>query len=195
MQAAGEIFASRGFRAATVREICRKAGVNVAAINYYFGNKEQLYLEVWRYSHRCALEKFPHTHGLAENETPEKKLEAFIRAFLLRIFEHGEMAWFGKLISREMIEPTPGLDTLVHEEITPQLFMVRGLVEELVGKKISKETLRLCVMSIISQCVFYHHCQPVIHRLFPMWKFTPAEIEKVAAHISRFSLAALKEMS
>jgi AcrR family transcriptional regulator len=43
--AAGREFAERGYEAATVRDICLAAGVNGAAVNYYFGDKKRLYIE------------------------------------------------------------------------------------------------------------------------------------------------------
>jgi AcrR family transcriptional regulator len=89
LEAAGEVFAEAGFRNATVREICRRAGANIAAINYHFGDKEKLYTEVLRYSHGKTLEKYPTLLGVAENSPPEKKLRAFIQSLLLRIFETG----------------------------------------------------------------------------------------------------------
>jgi len=50
LRAAFEVFAKRGFHNTTVRDICQKADVNVAAINYYFNTKEKLYEEVCKYA-------------------------------------------------------------------------------------------------------------------------------------------------
>src|SRR5271156_4255485 len=105
LEAAGEVFADVGFRDATVREICRRAGANIAAINYHFGDKETLYLEVLHYAHGKALEKYPPLLGVTENAPPEKKLRAFVLSMLQRISDSGPTSWHGKLMSREMIEP------------------------------------------------------------------------------------------
>src|SRR6267142_6975907 len=112
LEAAGEVFAEVGFRDATVREICRRAGANIAAVNYHFGDKEKLYTEVVRYSQQKALEKHPPLLDVSPNASPEKRLRAFVESLLRRIFDTGPIAWHGKLMSREMIEPTPALDSL-----------------------------------------------------------------------------------
>jgi len=195
LEAAGTVFAEVGFRDATVREICRRAGANIAAVNYHFGDKETLYAEVLRYAHGKALEKYPPLLDVAADAPPEEKLRAFVHSFLLRIFDKGPTAWHGKLMSREMIEPTAALDSLVEERMRPMALQLWQIVAEILDCPLNDERVRLCGMSVVSQCVFYHHCRPVVSRLFP--KHPPqdaAGIERLAEHITRFSLAAMKHL-
>jgi AcrR family transcriptional regulator len=194
LEAAGEVFAEVGFHHATVREICRRAGANVAAVNYHFGDKETLYLEVLRHSQHKAFAKYPPLLGVAADALPEEKLRAFVRSFLLRIFDEGSIAWFGKMMSREMVEPTEALDSLVAERLQPMANLLRGLVAEILGRPAPDEAVRLCCFSIVSQCVFYHHCRTMISRMFPEQRLDALAVEQLAGHIARFSLAAMKHL-
>ncbi len=172
LEAAGHVFAEVGFRAATVREICQRAGANIAAVNYYFGDKEKLYSEVLRFSQQRALEKYPPDFGLKSHAPAEQRLNAFIHSFLLRIFDESPVARHAKLMAREMIEPTSALDSLVVERIRPQAHQLSEIVRQLLGPRANKELIRLSAMSIVGQCLFYHHCRPVVQRLFPEQKFS-----------------------
>jgi AcrR family transcriptional regulator len=196
LEAAGAVFAEAGFRDATVREICRRAGANIAAVNYHFGDKEKLYVEVLRYAHGRALEKYPPLLGVAADAPPEKKLRAFVHSLLLRIFDKGPTAWHGKLMSREMIEPTAALDSLVEERMRPMAGQLWQIVADILGCPLNHERVRLCAFSVVSQCVFYHHCRAVVSRLFPKDEaLDAAGIERLADHITRFSLAAMKNLA
>ena len=192
LEAAGAVFAERSFRAATVRQICQRAGANVAAVNYYFGGKVGLYAEVLRYAHRCAEERYP--AGTAPNKklAPERELELFVHSFLRRLFDEGSTGWLGKLMSREMVEPTAALDVVVEEQIRPSSRHFQGVLRRLLGPRATEEQVRLCEMSVVSQCLFYHHCRPVISRMFSGFDFSPEALRRLAAHITRFSLAGLK---
>jgi AcrR family transcriptional regulator len=194
LEVAGGVFAEVGFRNATIREICRRAGANIAAVNYHFGDKETLYAEVLRHSQQKAFEKYPPLMGVAAAAPPEEKLRAFIQSFLLRIFDSGSTAWFGKMMSREMVEPTEALDLLVEERMQPMSDLLRGIVAEILGCPPDAENVRLCCFSVVSQCVFYHHCRTMIFRLFPEQRLDASAVEQLAGHIASFSLAAMKHL-
>jgi TetR/AcrR family transcriptional regulator, regulator of cefoperazone and chloramphenicol sensitivity len=191
LEAAGEIFAESGFRNATVREICKQAGVNLAAVCYHFGDKEGLYFEVLRYWHDVSLKKYPMDSAQNKELPPAERLRNFVRLFLLRMLDEGKPAWFGKLIVKELREPTAAFDRLVDEVVRPFYRVLELIIEEIVGDQLSEETIRLCCESIVSQCVRYE-IKPVIIRMFQKDVYSPEGIDRIADHITRFSLMGLK---
>ena len=195
LEAAGQVFADAGYRAATVREICERAGANIAAVNYHFGDKEQLYRAVLQETYQSAVKKYPADYGLRANATAEERLRAFVHSLLLRIFSEGPSARHGKLMAREMMEPTGALDAIVREDIRPMSALLVSIVSELLGAGADDATKRLCANSVVSQALFYHHCRPVVVRLHPDLKFDRAGIERLTEHITRFSLAAIKNLA
>ena len=194
LEAAGEVFAEVGFGHATVREICRRAGANIAAVNYHFGGKETLYAEVLRDSQQAAFEKYPPLLGVTAGAPAEKKLRAFVRSFLLRLFDNGPITRFGRIMSREMVEPTGAIGLLLKERLRPMANLLRGIMAELLGRPSDDEQVRLCAFSVVSQCVFYHHCRTMISRLAPEQRLDASVVDHLAGHITDFSLAALKHL-
>ncbi len=193
LEAAGEVFAEVGFKNATVREICGRANANIAAVNYHFGDKEKLYREVLRYCSAKAVQKHPPLLNVKPDAPPEKRLHAFIHSFLLRIFDKSPTSWHGKLMLREMVEPTAALDLIIEERIRPMSTLLWKIVAEILHLPVDDKRVRLYSFSVVSQCVFYHHCRPMMIRLFPDQMVLDADgIEELAEHISRFSLAAMK---
>lgn len=193
IEAAGAVFAEQGFKAATVRDICAKANANVAAVNYHFGGKEGLYTAVVRHAHRCcAAGHAEQAAALAQGKSAEERLALFCRGFLVNIFADGRAAWHGQLMGREMAEPTAALDELAREEIRPRASLLEGICKELLGKGATKEQAEFCSRSVIGQMLFYYHARPVIERIYPGFDYTPAGIARVADHVARFSLAAMR---
>jgi len=191
---AGEVFAEHGFRAATVREICRRANSNVAAINYHFGDKERLYAAVLEFADRCASEEQPIQEGFRAGLTPEQQLHEFVRRVLRRIFGKGRTGWYAKLMAREMVDPSEAIEPVVERSYRPQLQQLVDIVQDLLGDQTSEDEARVCAFSVVGQCVFFHHSRSVIRRLDPELQFGPADIERLADHITRFSVAALKNL-
>lgn len=192
MEAAGEMFAEFGFHKTTIRNICHRAKANVAAINYYFGDKERLYSQVLLYGQRRTIEKYPLDMGLPSDATPQERLHAMIRAFLLRILDLEQSAWHGRLLAKEMSDPGPTLDLLVEQNIRPQFQRVVGMVRDILGPNVDEMQVRDSVRSIIGQCLFYHFARHTLAKLDPAAVATPERIEQLARHITQFSLAGLE---
>ncbi|MCX5688744.1 MAG: CerR family C-terminal domain-containing protein [Planctomycetota bacterium] len=189
IQAAGEEFACRGFRDATVRDICARAGANLAAVNYHFGDKDGLYQAVMRYSHELARERYP--VQLAADADASARLRQFVRGMMSRLLDDGRPSWHGKLMSREMVEPTPALALVVEEAIGPMYLLLSSIVAELLGNAgRDVNRVRLMANSIIGQCLMYKHCQPVL-KLLERPSQRRDSIDELAEHIAAFSLAAI----
>jgi TetR/AcrR family transcriptional regulator, regulator of cefoperazone and chloramphenicol sensitivity len=195
LESAGEAFADKGFARATIREICERAGANVAAVNYYFRDKETLYLEAIKYWSEESRKKYPPDLDLVPPATAEEKLHAFIRSFLFRILDKSRPGWHGKLVAREMVEPTGVLDGLIETAYRPMSDRLRQIVRELGRDRLSDVEVRLCSRSILGQCLYYSHARPVISRLDPEDTFEPPDIERLADHITGFSVRAIREMA
>ncbi len=190
LEAAGEVFAEHGFRDATIREICERAKANIAAVHYHFGDKEELYAAVFTYARSCAVAPFD---GQVPPTAPaEERLRVFVRAVLTRFFDEGRPAWLGKLVAREMIDPTKALDSLINEQIRPNSERLKAIVRELIGVEIDEQELWRCTFGIAAQWLFYFHCGQVVKRLNPDQRFDRQELERLADHITKFSVAALK---
>ncbi|MFA6010453.1 MAG: CerR family C-terminal domain-containing protein [Desulfobacteraceae bacterium] len=199
IEAAGEVFAQSGYRSATVREICKRANASVSAVNYHFKDKEGLYSAVFEYAHRLATEKYPHDWGLGPGATPEERLRVFIRSLLLRGLGGGFPAWHEKLVTAEISDPSGIFSKVAESSIRP----MHGLLEEIVRELLKKnnpfgeaddETIRICSMNVVGQCIFQHHARQLM--VFEISKnMKPEEIVAISEKIFRFSIAGIRAIA
>jgi AcrR family transcriptional regulator len=193
LDAASVVFADRGYDRATVREICNRANVNVALINYHFGDKMELYTEVLRGSvkHPDSLQE---VHDLfAQRDEPEVLLRKFIRLMLQRMIKRREAPNLHmRLMLHELARPTPAIARIVDESVKPLHDQLCVLLGRILALPPDDQRTRLCAQSIIGQTIHYAHHMPVIGRLWPELKMTPEQQEMVANHIADFSLSYLK---
>jgi AcrR family transcriptional regulator len=189
LEAAGDLFAEVGFENATVREICRRARANVAAVNYHFGDKLGLYTEVLlarlRFAERAA-------QAIASEGSAEEQLRVFIGTYLRGLLGSDRPEALAKLIAAEMARPSPALKRVVRQIVRPTEARVRALVGEIVGLPPDDDTVRMCTHSIVGQCLHYKHAAAVLSILWPdLWR-APDRLERLSDHIVNFSLAALR---
>jgi AcrR family transcriptional regulator len=187
LNAAERLFADRGFKKITVREICRVANANVAAVNYHFGGKFGLYREILQ----SAIDAMRLTNDAArqagEGQTPEDQLRRYIFIFVHRLLSPGNERMH-RLITREINDPTPALDALVEQGVRPRVEYLSSVVGAMIGRPATDQEVLRCVASIQSQSIAYLP-NAVTKRLGFTFTPTPAQIDEVAEHIVQFSVA------
>jgi TetR/AcrR family transcriptional regulator, regulator of cefoperazone and chloramphenicol sensitivity len=191
IDAAGEIFAERGFDSTTVRDICQAAGANIAAVNYYFGDKQRLYVEAVMRAHRWRMQQAVLPDWSADTAA-EEKLTDFITTFIRRVRTGPEGTWHTRLMMREIANPTEACAEVVQSSIRPQFEVLIGILRELLPDVTDEQKLHLTAFSIVGQCLFYHLADPIVRNLLGPDEYGGLDVSKLADHIAEFSLAALK---
>lgn len=189
LEAAGQIFAEKGFEGATVREICQKAHVNIAAVNYYFRDKERLYIEAVKQACREDAENVP----LPEWQSgvpPEVRLRDFIRTVANRLLANNRPRWHTQLVLKEMTQPTAACTEWVQEQIRPLCEILGGILRELLPN-VPDNKLRLIGFSIIAQCVYHRVFEPIVTLLVGEEEASTYDVNLLTDHVVQFSFAAL----
>lgn len=191
IEAACPIFAEKGYRNATVAEICEAADANIAAVNYHFGDKESLYDAVWRRAFETSSSTYPIDGSLPENPVLEDYIYSYANAILHRTFSEGSAGLFPKLLHQEMSHPTLALERIADEVLKPQSMFLGKVVHAALDGQVGEEKIRLCMRSIIGQCAFYNFGRILRERVIGKKTLSEKEIEQVARHVARFSMGGL----
>ena len=187
LAAAAEVFAEKGYRDATIAEICEKTRANIAAVNYHFGDKETLYREAWRYSFSESIKAHPPDGGVSGDAPPEERLRGQIAALLHRVADENNNKEF-LIVQREFANPTGLLIEIMEEVIRPLQEQTQALIRELIGPEASDAQVQFCEISIISQCI-----NPMVLRRGDDTDNPPGikNLKAYANHVVQFSLAGI----
>jgi AcrR family transcriptional regulator len=197
LEAAGPLFAERGFDGVSVRDIIgsplfKGARPSPAAVNYHFRSKEELYVETVRHAAQSCAAAVPIPDWPPE-VPPRERLRSFVGAFLARLLGPDVLAWHRALIMREVSQPRHGAcEELVREFIRPSFEKLQGVLRDLTPPGTPAERLHLIGGSIVGQCLHYHHCRHVLPLLLGPREARALDAEWLAEHITAFSLAAIK---
>ncbi len=188
LEAAAVRFAEVGYHHAPLREIARLAGANVAAANYHFGGKEGLYLAVVERELARVPDPLP-PEGF--RGPPALRLRAFVRFMVDRLFGTRRPDRLLRMLSRELVEPSPALPVFVERVMRPNRRVLEEIVAALVRRPVGDPLVADCAGSVLAECVSRHHSRVVI-RLTAPEAFSPAWVERLAEHIYRFSLGGIR---
>ncbi len=195
LEAAGIVFSEKGFERATAREICDLARVNSAAVNYYFGGKKHLYVEVLREAHR-RLVNFSTLKAVAEDiNVSKERLEEYFTGLLHSALDPSPSGWGVRVIMREMASNTEALAELVELQIRPTARLFRTIVARLMDLPVDHEAVVRGALSTVAQFAFIFQNRHVIELIYPDLDLRGEGIDKMARHIRRFTVAGLRAVA
>jgi len=194
LDAAEELFAGKGFHAASVREITQRADSNIAAVNYYFGGKTNLYRAV--FERRLATLRDSRLDAVARARAARAGLDGLLRDFSLAFLEpfvaaDGECLWV-KLYSREILDPRLPAGLFFEQTIGPTQKALADALRE-VCPGLDERTALLSVQSLTGQLLHMRHLLDYAavarERSARVYK-----LEELVEHVVRFSAAAIRHL-
>ena len=191
LEAALDVFIEKGYPDATVAEISQHADANIAAINYHFGSKEALYIEVWTRAFAQADREAPWSGAVAENAPPQQRLKGMIAGVLSRILKHGAQSRSGRLLLQEMARPTAVLNETRRAATEPIRNKMFTICAQLLGPESRPAEAAKCAQSIMHQMLaigFRGGKKPL---LLGEGAFTDAEVDELIEHTYRFSMGGI----
>jgi AcrR family transcriptional regulator len=195
LNAAEELFCEHGFEGTSVRDIAAAAGCNIASVNYYFGGKEKLYLEVWRrhfnlmrQARIASIDKVMSKQG--GEPRLEELLASYCDAFVEPLVDKHTGGRFIRLMAREMVDRHLPQNIFLEEEIIPVMTALQqALIKICPG--LSEANARLAILSIVGQLVNTICAETMLEQSnYPqMPKFG---LDEVVKHIVKFSAAGIR---
>ena len=193
LDAAGEVFAEKGYDRATAREICDRAGVNPAAVNYHFGGIDALYSEALVLAHAYIMRIETLTAIASSDGTALEKIGRIIEVMVQSLAGTAERTWQIRLCGREIVSPTPLRAALLETQIFPKIRILKQLIAEVIELDVDDDRVGRAALSVVTPCLLLAVGDPnVLRHLVPSLQNGPDEAPLLAAHLVRFATAGLR---
>jgi len=190
LEAAGIVFARKGFDRATAKEIAEAAGTNAASVNYHFGGIERLYEAVLVKAHDELISLRQLQDLMVDGLSAREKLERLMTIVVALFAGPDSSSWAIRVISREFLSPSPYLAVLREKALDPKKSLILDLVAELADVPKDDPLVTRCFFSIVAPCgMLLMINQESLSQLLPSLKQSdPATLER---HLVQFALGGI----
>lgn len=196
LEAAGRVFAEKGFDRATGKEICARARANAAAINYYFGGMDGLYAAVLEAAHSRFFTLDMLAAAVQGLPDAKAKLEALLNLVVGALAGPVSRSWELRVLGRELVAPSSAFAVLRDEEFLPKLKILKAIVGELMRLPPEHPAVGRGCIAIMGPCIMLAVADPgLLKRAFPRSALGPGDAPGMAHHLARYALAGIAALA
>lgn len=195
IEAAGELFAEHGLDGTSIRAIAEKGSANIAAINYHFGSKENLYTETLRFvvtqcACPCAQEALQDPEWSKTPEGRSRMIEALVKERFTSYLSPDQPRWYGRLFMRSLLDPTPSLERVVKQVMLPEHEALKAVLQR-IRPSLTDAEARFWVFSLLGQVAFYVFSEAAIRMVLEEEVYDARFIQAAAKHVTQMMITAL----
>ncbi len=195
IEAAEELFCQRGFNETSVRDIAAAAGCNVASVNYYFGGKDNLYLEIWRrrlaFMRQTRLASIDKVMAASGQPQLEDLLRSYATSFIEPLIDGSSHCRFINLMTREMIDPHLPRDLYLTEMVSPVLNALSDALLK-ICPWLDRSKISMIVFSIVGQLLMHTVCVKEMFEGSNHPELSRIDVESIVNHVVEFSAAGIR---
>jgi len=194
LEVAEMLFAQKGYDAVSVREITTAARCNLAAVNYHFGNKKALYLnvfrELWMSRAQRILACFEENLADHDKTSPAVVIQSLAEALIKGPLTDEERLCHFQLMIREMTKPTEAFEIVTQETMKPSLVRLGQLLHPYLKENMDEERTLLNILSIIAMVIYFNFARMPVSKIIGHAYDEPFK-ERLVRHIVQFSLSGM----
>ena len=196
LEAAGQVFAEKGYERTTAREVCERAGTNTAAVNYYFGGIEGLQAAVIEEARNRLFSVDAISAALAGKNDPKVKLEAVLAVVVRALTGPLSSSWVLRVLGREMVAPSPSMADMKDKVILPRARLLRQFIGELM--KLPEDHPAVahgCISLMAPICMMIVADRGHLGRALPALGLEPDDAAPLARYMFHYAVAGLEAIA
>ncbi len=186
LYAAAEEFAIKGYSGTTIRDICIRAGVNLAAVNYHFRSKEELYNNMFEFLFtETQRENVLDRRWNGDFKEWKKSIKAWVVMSLDDIVNPNTLNRCKfQIFCREMMDSSEIFPNIYEMYLSPILKNLETHFRKVMPKDTGEEEIYIRIFSVMSDCFFYFQNRVIVEKIFPDKQFARSNIKAIAELIT-----------
>lgn len=190
IQAAGELFAERGFSGVTARQVAARADASLGSIPYHFGSMDVLYRETLIEACKASAGS-DQLREQADNAEPQDTLRLAV-LMLLESYSAADVPWQVKLVEREFLEPSDLFRDVIRLKLRPDWDWLCGIIGRAVGRPPDSEGVAFGAIAMHTLSSTFLTYRRSINELAPALLHHTEQLDKLALVLTSLTIDAIE---